>query len=223
MNIVARRTPLAFRLCVILFAGVLGLQAAWVLSAELLRRPINFFPNDTREIESRFAQSGAAATAAEVGWLRGDLWADYALSADSILLIEPPPANDRTKMVSEQAAALAPYDARLWLLLAAINAKNGLSDGKTVAQLKVSFYTAPNDIRLIPLRLRIATQSPSISDDELQKLIEHELRTALRKPELKPIIATAYRDASTAGRQFIETTLTVFDAGFLSELHARSP
>jgi deoxycytidine triphosphate deaminase len=63
---------------------------------------------------------------------------------------------------------------------------------------------------------------PSISDDELQKLIEYELRTALRKPELKPIIATTYRDASTAGRQFIETTLTVFDAGFLSELHARS-
>ncbi len=222
MNI-ATQAPLSFRLYAIIFAAVLALQAAWVLSAELLRVPLYFFPRDKSEIEYMSAQSGRTAVAAWVGWLRGDLWADYALSADSKLLIEGPAANDKTELVLERAAARAPYDARLWLSLAAINAKAGLPDSKTVAQLNMSFYTSPNDIRLIPQRLRIATQLQSISDDELQNLIEHELRTALRKPELKPVIVAAYREASTAGRQFIETKLAVLDPNFLSELHTRSP
>jgi hypothetical protein len=226
MNIVTTRTPISFRLYAIIFAVVLGLQAAWLLSAELMRVPLPFFPSDKSEIEYASAQRDRAAAAAWLGWLRGDLWADYALTADSRLLNDVPAsaANDKTKPVSERALALASYDARLWLLLSAINAQSGWKDDKTLAQLKMSYYTAPNDTRLIPLRMVTAMQSQAIGDEELQGLAEHEIRTlTLRKPELKPIIVMAYRGASPAGRRFIEEKLAALDRKFLIELQTTRP
>jgi len=207
MNIVTRRAPLSFRLFATIFAVVLGLQAAWLLSAELMRVSLPFFPGDKTEIEYALAQRELAAAAAKVGWLRGDLWADYALAADSRSLNDVPAAtaSDMTELMSERALAFAPYDARLWLLLSAINARSGWKDDKTLAQLKMSYYTAPNDTRLIPLRIAIAIQSQAIGDEELQILVEHEIRTLiLHKPELKPVIVMAYRGASPAGRRFLE-------------------
>jgi hypothetical protein len=226
MNIVTTRTPLSFRLYASIFAVVLGLQAAWLLSAELMRVPLPFFPSDKAEIEYASAQRGRAAAAAWVGWLRGDLWADYALTADSRLLNDARASapNDKAELVLERALAVAPYDARLWLLLSASNAKSGWKDDETLAQLKMSYYTAPNDIRLIPLRIAIAMQSQAIGDEELQVLVEHEIRTLiLRKPELKPVIAMAYRGASSAGHRFLEEKLAVLDRKFLTELQATRP
>lgn len=221
-NMVITRTPISFRIFVTVFSLLLGLQAAWLLSAELTRVSLPFFPTDKTEIEYASAKQDQAASAALLGWLRGDLWADYALAADSRLLTAAT-TNDKAELVSDRAVAHAPYDARLWLLLAAINAHAGRTDDKTIAQLNMSFYTSPNDTRLMPLRLRIATQFQAMTDDELQNLIEHEIRAAQRKPELKPMIAAAYREASPAGRQFIEAKLTVLDPKFLSDLRSNRP
>ncbi|HLI93996.1 MAG TPA: hypothetical protein VKU83_10315, partial [Puia sp.] len=187
--------------------------------------PLPFFPTDKTEIDYASAQRDRAAIVASLGWPRGDLWADYALSADCRFLNDVPASTtiDRTEPVSEHALALAPYDARLWLLLSAINAQSGWKDDKTLAQLKMSYYTAPNDIRLIPLRISIALQSQAIGDKELQELVEHEIRTIImRKPELKPVIATAYRGASAAGRAFVEEKLAVLDRKFLTDLQTIS-
>jgi hypothetical protein len=220
------RSPVSLKLYAIIFAGVLGLQAAWLLAAEIIRSPIPFFPSNRAEVEYVTAHRDPAATAARIGWLRGDFWVDYAISADAELLnnIDAHVANNEMKQATTHAAAFAPYNSRVWLLLAAINAQLGWTDDKTLAQLKMSYYTSPNDVRLIPLRIQIATQSLTITDDELQGLVGHEIRTIiLHKPALKQSIAIAYRGASPSGRHFIEGKLAEFDPNFLTELRATRP
>lgn len=213
------------------FAAILGLQAVWSLAAESYRQPLPYFPTGHAGLDAITAHRDAAYTAARIGWIRGDLWADYAVTSDVGLLNDPDNLHANSKdshaqmrLITEHAASLAPYDSRLWLLLAASNAQSGWKDDKTAAQLKMSFYTSPNDIRLIPLRLKIATQSNAVIDDEMQYLIEHEIRTiVLNKPDLKLTIAFAHRAASPGGRQLIEKTLDGIDPKYSTELRATKP
>jgi hypothetical protein len=134
------------------------------------------------------------------------------------------PANAELHLLTERAARLAPYDSRAWLMLAANNAKPGQQPDKALAQIEMSYYTAPNDIRLMPFRIQIAALSSAIIDDELQSLLENDLRTiVLSHPELKQSIAVAYRGASPAGRRFLEAKLADLNAGFLAELQGTKP
>jgi hypothetical protein len=83
----------------------------------------------------------------------------------------------------------------------------------------MSYYTAPNDVALMALRLLIATHSEAISDLDLQLLVSAEIRTIVRnRPELKPAIAAAYRNALEPGRQFIEATLRDLDPEFFATI-----
>src|SRR5882672_10822833 len=109
MNIVTAKTPKSFRVGATIFSLVLGLQAAWLLSAELLRPSLPFFPTEL-EIQDAAAQRERAADAARIGWFRGDLWADYALIADRMSLKDGtlPSANAKDETVSERALATAP-------------------------------------------------------------------------------------------------------------------
>lgn len=219
-------SPISLKLYAIIFAVALGAQAAWLLAAEFIRSPMPFFPSNKDEIEFAIAHRNTAATAAWIGWPRGDLWADYAISADAELVgsINTNASNNEAQFVTNRAVAIAPYDARVWLLLTAINARQGWKDDKTLAQLKMSYYTSPNDVRLIPLRIQLATQSPAIIDGELQDLVAHEIRTIiLHKPAMKQSIAIAYRGASPNGRRFIEEKLADFDRNLLAELRATRP
>lgn len=226
MNAVIARVPTSFRIYTTIFALILGVSAAWLLAAEFLRASVPFFPTGQIEIQYASAQRDKAAVAARVGWIRGDLWTDYALSADSRQLSDNATSttNEDAERVSERALTHAPYEARLWLMLSAINAKSGWKERKTLSQLKMSYYTAPNDTRLMPLRIATAMQSQAIGDEELQGLVEHELRTIVaRRPELKPVLAKVYIGASSAGRHFMEEKLALLDPKFLIELQSKSP
>lgn len=222
MNIVSGRTPKSFRIGAAAFAAFLLIAAAWIMAAELARASVPFLltASDVRDASTK---SGAAATAAQIGWLRGDLWADYALLLDNSALSDNAPLPSGHKVESKSAIALAaaPYDARLWLLLSALNAKLGWKDTKTLSQLKMSYYTAPNDVRLFPLRLAVSMQPQAVDDEELRTLLGHEIRTIVaRRRELKPLLATAYRSTSPSGRQFVEEQVAGLDDAFLKELRA---
>lgn len=222
MNIISGRTPKSFRICAAAFAAFLFIAAAWLVSAGLARTSAPFFltASDARDASTK---SSTAATAAHIGGLRGDLWADYAILSDNSALSNnaPLPAGNKIESKSAIALAAAPYDARLWLLLSALNAKLGWKDTKTLAQLKMSYYTAPNDIRLFPLRLAVSMQPEAVDDEELRTLLGHEIRTIVtRRRELKPLLATAYRDTSPSGRQFVDEQLAGLDDAFLKELRA---
>jgi len=59
---------------------VLGCQALWILTAELFRLPSHDFARNTRAFSAAPADQKLAASAAWVGLIRGDLWAEYALT-----------------------------------------------------------------------------------------------------------------------------------------------
>lgn len=226
------QSPILVRSCAAGFAVVLGLQAALILGAELTRPKMRFFPGNGTEANAAHTHNSSAATAAWIGWPRGDLWTDYAVTANASVIGEiedgtissPSSLNKGAPRVAEIAATLAPSDARAWLLLAMDNAQAASNAGKALAQLKMSYYTSPYNDELFPLRIQVAARSPSIADDELSSFVEYEIGVVLRhKPSLKRAIASAYRIASPAGIRFFETTLAKLDPKYLAELKISKP
>jgi hypothetical protein len=105
-----------------------------------------------------------------------------------------------------------------------MNAQAASNDPKTLTLLKMSYYTSPYSDALFPMRIQVATGSPSIADEELSSYVEYELGVVVgRKPDLKRSVAPAYRTASPAGRRFFETVLEKLDPAYLAELKALKP
>ena len=114
-----------------MFAGILGLSAIWLLSAELIRPTLPFFPEDVATARAAAAHRGAAGAAARIGLVRGDLWTDYAMTLAPDLSGKPTgdaaaaslQALEATRSAAMRGAELAPYDSRAWLLLASVDAQ----------------------------------------------------------------------------------------------------
>ncbi|MFI5071932.1 MAG: hypothetical protein ACHP8A_13675, partial [Terriglobales bacterium] len=71
------------RTSVMIFALVLGCLAAWILVAEFSRP---FYPGLSATTQpDAVANRNSAASAASLGIIRGDLWAEYALSYFDVL------------------------------------------------------------------------------------------------------------------------------------------
>jgi hypothetical protein len=212
-----------FRLGTMIFAGLLGLGAVWILSVELIRPALPFFPDNAASTEAAAVHRDAARAAAWVGLVRGNLWTDYAMTLTPDLLTTDVPttslqALNRTRNAAMRAAELAPYDTRAWLLLADVDSR---ALDHNAGPLKMSYYTGPNELSLAPLRINIATRTPAIADPELQILVGNEISTIItRKPDLKPAISAAYRKALPEGKHFIEAQVGELDAGLLASLRA---
>src|SRR5713226_6809384 len=69
-----------FRRAILAFAALLGLQATWILVAELTRPALPAFAPDAEAAAAAATRRSAATAAARLGWVRGDLWADCALT-----------------------------------------------------------------------------------------------------------------------------------------------
>jgi hypothetical protein len=205
------------RIAALVFAVLLGGYAAWMLTLAVMRPPQPSFPSTAAGAVSTEADRDRAAGVARRGIIRGDLWADDAISLASGLLDErgreaarpPPVALEAARDAAERAVRLAPHDSRMWLLIAAVDARLGR---RPDAALKMSYYTAPNDVALMAPRLRIAIRSEAISDPDLQLLVSGEIRSILKsRPDLKAAIVDAYRDSGAPGRRFIEDVLGNLD------------
>jgi hypothetical protein len=225
----SERFQLAFRSSTLFFAAFLALQAMWLLAAEIIRPSVPRFPTDKVTSEAMARQRTTAGLAAEIGVLRGDLWASYALTLQAGLLAEAKIAKPRGSVeVSEYgreaamtAVELAPTDARIWLLLALIDQRVDRLGRRTLGLLKMSYYTGPNDAALIPARLLIATRSPAITDPELKELVGREIRTIVtRRPDLKSALLEAYRGALPEGRQLIDSRVAELNQNLATEVRA---
>lgn len=214
-----------FRSTVLLFAFVLGCQATWILTAEYSRSSSRDFAGDAQAATA--ANRKAAALAASFGIIRGDLWGEYALTyLNLVQRVGPDSGNvqvsktaEQAREVADRALALAPHDARIWLVLAGIDAQFGSLKHKPAAALQMSYYTGANETELIPLRLRLAVNSNALADKDFQQLVRHDIHTIVtRKPELTPAILAAYRDALPFGQQFLEETLKEIDPALLARL-----
>ena len=86
----------------------------------------------------------------------------------------------------------------------------------------MSYYTGLNELHLIPLRLFTATHSNALSDNDLQQLVQRDVRMILtRWPELRPALAVAYKDAEPEAKQFLEGAVAETDPSFLQTMRAR--
>jgi hypothetical protein len=219
-----------FRGTILVFAFVLGCQAMWILAAEFPHRSLTGFPATAEAATAAAANRDAAALAASFGFIRGDLWAEYALTYLNLLLSDERDSAstqastmiEQARGVADRALAFAPHDARIWLVLASIDSRFDWLNHKAAAALRISYYTGANETDLIPLRLLLAIHSDALADKDFQLLVRHDIRTIVtRKPELKPAILAAYRDALPIGQQFLEETLEEVDPTLLGKLRSK--
>jgi hypothetical protein len=210
------------------FAALIGIVALWIVAAELIAPRTTYFPSSRNEAEALYAVRGSAAAAAEVGLVRGDLWTPAAFTSAAQLLFAPTgssPAQtshaeiENMRATADRAAKLSPHDSRIWLMLAGLDFRLGGNNPKAAEALKLSYYTGPNELSLTPLRLLLSVQSDAISDEELQSFVVLELqRVVMQRPDLKPAIAQAYKNALPKGREVIEATLEQADPNFLATI-----
>jgi hypothetical protein len=211
----------------LVFAFVLACQAIWILVAEAYRPAPFAFPTDGQAAAAQAVNRDAATLAASIGVIRGDLWAECALTYLDLFWSDSPTSDSsqasetikRARDVTERALTLSPHDARTWLVQASINSRFDWLNQRTAGALRMSYYTGANQIELIPLRLSLAVRSDAVGDKDFQQLVSHDIRIIVnRKPELKPVILAAYRDALPGGQQFIEKTLEEMDPTLLATL-----
>lgn len=216
------------RIVVGVLGALLGILALWILIAELTSPRLSYFPSGPIEVNAMYAVRGSAATAAEIGMIRGDLWTAAAIATATPLLFgatgsSPEQASqsevENMRAIADRAARLSPHDSRIWLVLAGLDFRVDGNNPKGTEALKLSYYTGPNEISLMPLRLLLAVRSKAILDEEVQSLVPLDIqRIIMQRPDLKPAIALAYQNALPKGREIIEAALKKTDPSFLATI-----
>ena len=132
---------------------------------------------------------------------------------------DQPARNDEARARIKSALSIAPYDAELWLVLALLQAQRDPRDPALTEALKMAYFTAPNDARLMPLRLDTATLSNALADADVKELARGDVRLMItRQPGLRNAVVAAYRRASGLGKSFLEEAVQSIDPAFLQTL-----
>ena len=215
-----------FRIVLLALSVILGSYALASTIAETgaLDRPV--FPSDPAKI--------ASSSAGEVrGWLqavspfRSDLETNHALIAAlrAIQSAKSGPGTAASAAITDararvrQALSIAPYNAELWLVLALLQARSDPRDPTLSEALKMAYFTAPNDARLMPVRLDTATLFDALADPDVKELARGDVRLMVtRQPQLKTAVISAYRRGSSLGRSFLEEAVQSIDPAFLPTL-----
>lgn len=181
------------RFALAIFGFLLTVQAAWILSAGR--------------------------------YFRGDLWA---ASGFALVTTEPranPSAQSDHDGIPEpalnnfaRALRYSPHRGDVWLMLAALGNRSKPAGHDAAALLKMSYYTAPNELHLVPLRLHVALES-DLRDTELRDMIKREIGLVLsRLPALEPALVAAYRSAPADGKVFAENLISEVDPRYLKTM-----
>lgn len=215
-------SPAAGRLrtALLLFGIVLGLCGAWMLLPELLRPNPVGLPLDRNGAEAAAAHRSRAVLAAGIGAIRGDLWAEAAFAGARFMWSDRTTSLDRTnsgelaraRANAETALALAPVNGAAWLLLAALQESSPDHDKRVSALLEMSYFTAPNELGLAPLRVELAATSSTLADKDIQLFIKSDIRGILdRRPEFLQAIIAAYRNAPPQNQPIFESLVADID------------
>ncbi|OSI60596.1 hypothetical protein BSZ21_34560 [Bradyrhizobium canariense] len=162
----------------------------------------------------------SVAAAREDLWIRGESrssW-DPALSAD-----EQKTALPVAPKAFARALRSSPLRGDIWLMLAAAS-KHDLTQSDTAAKLKMSYYTAPNDVDLLPLRLSVALATNAVVRElEFRDLIKRDVSLVVtHRPALRPALVDAYRSASAGGKVYLESLISELDPSYLDSMRART-
>jgi hypothetical protein len=215
-----------FRLQIFIFAIALSLQAIWVLAPVFAGPTAPTFPNGLERALAAAAHRDEAVGSAKIGVVRGDLWAESALTYANLFWSESrtdpevdPKTIEEARDVIGRALAYAPHDARVWLILSGIESRFDRLNSKAAASLRMSYYTGPNELELIPLRLLVLMRLHAPVDSELEEFARRDIRAiASRAPQLKSAILDAYRNAPPEGKQLIETAIGELDPNLLEAI-----
>jgi hypothetical protein len=210
------------------FALLLAIQSAWLVSANFFRSGITRLPTEAAAASAARAKRPDATLAAEIGAIRGDLWAEAAFTYADLLWSDAKsgpkyPAQEATSARSAIDRALidAPHQSGVWLLRAGLAALYAMPDIKAGEALKMSYYTGPRGQDLMPLRLRIAIRSEAYSDNELSEFIEQDLRVLLSQQK-RSTLAAIYGMAPPTGKLFLERAVSIIDPSAIQSLHTDS-
>ena len=219
------------RVALALFGVFLSAQAAWILLAERQRLNHIRLPVDGKTATITFAEQDKSKQAASLAVVRGDLWADSAFAHGSQLWIDRAMELDADQLNAEARTALtralrySPHRGDVWLMFAALADQYKWSEYQPSLLLKMSYYTAPNELALFPLRLNVSLHAKSVIDDaELQDMVKRDISVILtRAPALKPALVAAYRSALPQGKVLAERVISEIDPGYLGVVRAGYP
>ena len=191
---------------------LLGVQCIWLLLAELSRPGIYRLPTDAEFAAAAQNERISARRAAIIGAIRGDLWAELAFTYADLMWDDGKGSANLVQARSSLNYALidAPHQSSAWLLLAGLASRYQLPSIDVKEALRMSYYTGPSELELMPLRLWIAVRSDAFGDIELHDLISREVGLLFTHQQKSAIVA-AYNAASSMGRQFIEQTIREID------------
>jgi hypothetical protein len=223
----SERSYFGFRLAISLYAMLLGVQCVWLLLAEFSRPGIYRLPTDAAAAAAARSERINARRAAVIGVIRGDLWRESAFTYADLMWDDGRGGGaDLVQARSPLTYALtaAPHQSSLWLMLAGLASRYQLPGVDVKEVVRMSYYTGPSELELMPLRLWVAVRSDALSDSELRDSISREVRLLFTHQQKSAIVA-AYNAAPSEGRQFIEQTIREIDssaAGSLSGSPQRS-
>jgi hypothetical protein len=209
---------------------ILTAQGAWILLPEVSRAAPIGFPSDQAHATVARQEQEKANRSAAMAVVRGDLWAESAFTYAAMLwtdqALELETNGDRNAKVSaslSKTLRYSPHRGDAWLMLASICERIQLQTCNIGALLKMSYYTAPDEAGLLPVRLAQVLHSKEIAgDDELADMARREIRFVLTRPTaLRQALIAAYRSASPAGKLLVEQTVTPIDPNYLNILRAQ--
>lgn len=203
------------RIALIVIGLLLAAQAAWIVSQS---RPFG----DRLPVAS-VAGSSEASTSALQSRRENAAAATVRLKSDRAT---DPQNIGRSTGLNAFSAVLeySPLRGDAWLMLAALS-KQHQTAYDTTSLLKMSYYTAPNALELIPLRLTVALGTDAaVKEPELRDLIRRDLKVAMTgRTALRPAVAAAYQSASADGRALAESSISELDPGYVQKLRPRGP
>jgi len=221
-----------FRLGLLSLAIVLSAQCGWLVFPQLYGADVGAVFTNASSAEAAVKHRRTAAWIASVGSVRGDLWTRSALTySDLVICPLATSANQRTVFAGsatsvaharrsvDHALTDAPIQSGAWLFLAGLNLLYPTPGNDVTAALRMSYYTGPSEIQLLPLRLLLALRTNTFRNTELGQFISRDVRLLLRRKQYAEIVA-AYDSTSSDGKHFVEQVVSDADISFLSTLHA---
>jgi hypothetical protein len=198
LGLVPSPAPERLRAALLLLGTVLGLSGVWMLVPHLLSPNSIGLPFGPNRVEAAAEKRSRAVLAAEIGAIRGDLWANAAYTgarfmwtlssldqSDSELLA-------RVRSNAETSLALAPINGAAWLFLAMLPDTSADADSRIGTLLEMSYFTAPSTPELAPWRLKRAATSSALADEDFQEFIKSDIRMILsHPPEFQQVIVAA--------------------------------
>ncbi|KQW22232.1 hypothetical protein ASC80_02225 [Afipia sp. Root123D2] len=220
--------PVWYRAQLLLFGLILAALALWVLLPESYRARNIELPTNEPASRLLLAKRDSAARAASLAALRGDLWAESALTYSNLLwgagttgagAAQTTAAKAREDL--ENALRYSPHRSDVWLMLAELAERNHWQNYAPTLLLRMSYYTAPNELALFALRVKTSLRAGMIDDPEIQDMSKHDIRQVVTKaPTLRPALVEAYKQASPAGKAFVERVISEIDPTYLALLRA---